>query len=192
MNDMATTRNGNPGNHPTRRLRFDASTSRLVKSPPAELSPTHSGRRLVTVAVCSILILWGSLYLAFREWRARFHERVAYGKKHVAPAVDPLGHIVPPDVDPIKWRRAVRETHDMIVTLTGSNVLTLDGMKDLENELTMRIARAQPETARAELAAIWDDLRHRAGPIVTRHPRPEILEKGASRSRPQTTPAEKN
>lgn len=146
----------------------------------------------MTIAVCSILILWGSLYLAFREWRARFQERVAYGKEHVAPAIDSLSRIIPPDVDPIKWRQAVRETHDMIVTLTGSNVLTLDGMKDLENELTTRVAHASPETARTELTAIWDDLHHRAGPIVNRHLRPEILEKEAPGPRPPTKPAEKN
>lgn len=134
------------------------------------------------VAVFSILILWGSLYVAFREWRTRFRERAAYGKQHVATAVDPLGQIVPGDVKPTEWQAAVRETHDMIVTLTGSNILTLNDMKDLESELTVRTARARPETARAELTAIWNDLRQRAGPIVNvnRHPLPKVLSNASS------------
>lgn len=172
---MTTTRNGNSGNHPTRRLRFDASTSRLVTGPETRPTSNHSGRRLVTAAVLSILFLWGSLYLVFRDWRARFRERSAFGKSYVATAVDPLVHVVPAGVDPAEWRRAVSATHDMIVTLTGSNVLSLNEMKNLRGELAMRTARTRPETARDELTAIWKDLGNRAGPIVNRHKLPEIL-----------------
>src|SRR5262245_19910805 len=119
---MTTTWNSNPGNHPTRRLRFDASTSRPANSPGGRLASTHSGRRLVTIAVLSILLLWGALYLVFRDWRARFRARAAFGKSYVATAIDPLATVPPSGVDSTEWHLAVRETHDMIVTLTGSNL----------------------------------------------------------------------
>lgn len=129
----------------------------------------------MTVAVISILILWGLLYLIFRDWRMRFQERAAFGKTHVATAIDPLAKIVPSNVDPTEWRLAVRATHEMIVTLTGSNVLTFEEMKNLRGELAGRTARVRPETARAELRSIWKDLEHRAGPIIKRHLLPEVL-----------------
>ena len=142
---MTTTWNGNSGNHPTRRLRFDSSTTRSVTPSGVRPPSIHSGRRLVTVAVLSILILWGSLYLAFRDWQGRFRERAAFGKNHVATAIDPLAQVVPTGVDPTEWRQAVQTTHDMIVTLTGSNVLSLDEMKSLRGELTERDCAPVPK-----------------------------------------------
>jgi hypothetical protein len=66
----------------------------------------------------------------------------------------------------------------MLVTLTASNLLDLDQMRDLRADLAARVARARarPETARSELAGLWDDLAARAGPnLVNRHPRPGLL-----------------
>jgi hypothetical protein len=51
-------------------------------------------------------------------------------------------------------------------------------MRDLRADLAARVARARarPETARSELAGLWDDLAARAGPnLVNRHPRPGLL-----------------
>jgi hypothetical protein len=68
----------------------------------------------------------------------------------------------------------------MLVTLMASNLLDLDQMHELRAELTARVARARPETARAELADLWDSLAKRAGPnLVKRHPRPELLDRSA-------------
>ncbi|MCA1684908.1 MAG: hypothetical protein LC745_02765, partial [Planctomycetia bacterium] len=77
-----------------------------------------SGRRFVTAAVLSVLVLWGSLYLTFRHWRAGYRERQAYGERRVAAAVDPLAAVVPTGASPDAWRRAVAETHAMLTTLT--------------------------------------------------------------------------
>ncbi len=168
--DMATARNGHHGKY---QLRFDG----LLKKWPGDDESGYSGRRFVLAALLALAVLWGGLYLIFRDWRARYRERAAYGATQVATTVDPLARMVPPGENPEAWRRAVADTHAMIVTLTASNMLDLAKMQALRTELTARVARARPETARHELAAIWDDLSDRAGPVVAapRHPRPGIL-----------------
>jgi hypothetical protein len=157
-------------------LRFDGYTARPVGR-PARAAPAHSGRRFVALSVLSVLVLWGALYLAFRDWRARFRARAAFGATQVATAVDPFAEVIPPSTDPSAWRHAVAETRAMLVTLTGSNLLSLREMKALRAELAARAARARPETARAELAAVWDDMEARARPTIARHTRPELLRK---------------
>jgi hypothetical protein len=155
----------------------------------------------VTAAVLTVLVLWGSLYLAFRHWRSRYRERADFGKRYVAAAVDPLAAVVPAgerpaavraagcagaaaiaaaasplDVSPGDWRRAVAETHELLVALTAANVLDLEQMRALSGRVSACAARARPETARADLAALWDEVEPRAGPIVrARHPRPDLL-----------------
>jgi hypothetical protein len=65
----------------------------------------------------------------------------------------------------------------MLVTLTGSNMLDLDQMRAIRAELISQVRRTRPETARAELAALWDSLARRAGPnLVKHHPRPRLLD----------------
>jgi len=124
----------------------------------------------------TLLVLCGLLSLAFRDWRARYQERVHFGERNVAPAIDPLGDLVPSDIDPRAWRQAVDDTHAMLVTLTSSNLVDLKAMKALQAEIEARVARTRPETARAELADLWNDLADRAEPIITpRHPRPKLL-----------------
>jgi hypothetical protein len=136
----------------------------------------HSGRRFVTLALLSILVLAGLLALVFRDWRARYRERAAFGALQVAPAIDPLAQVVPPEIAPDAWRQAVAETHALLVTLTASNLLDLAQMHALRAEVQARVARARPETARAELAGLWDGIADRAEPVVgTRHPRPKLL-----------------
>jgi hypothetical protein len=188
---MTTVHNGNPGDAhpPTRRLRFDTiATPRPVEPRARVRDHAHSGRRLVAAGVLTVLALWGGLYLAFRDWRARVHERIAYGTREVAATVDPLIRIAPPDVNPADWRQAVAETRAMLVTLTSANVLGLAEMEGLRAELRDRVARAvaRPETASAELAAVWDDMAARAGHILDRHPRPKLL-RPARKDEPQST-----
>ncbi len=101
----------------------------------------------------------------------------------MAPAIDPLGDITPEGVDAGRWRQAVAETHRMLVTLTASNLLDEAQMRALRDRLSARVAAARPATALGELAAIWDDLEDRAGPILAaRHPRPKLLPSHPRRS----------
>ncbi|HMB05158.1 MAG TPA: hypothetical protein VKP69_15645 [Isosphaeraceae bacterium] len=174
---MATAWNGNRGPQPARRLRFDGQVRPHHVEGSGSGAPTgHSGRRFVTLAVLGVLVLWGVLTLVFRDWRARYRARAAFGATQVATAIDPLAEVVPPGIAPDAWRRAVAETHAMLVTLTASNLLDLAQMRALRGEVLARVARARPETARDELAGLWDGLSDRAEPVLgTRHPRPKLL-----------------
>ncbi|AGA31580.1 hypothetical protein [Singulisphaera acidiphila] len=143
-----------------------------------EEAPTHSGRRFVIVAVLILIVLWGTLQVVFRVWRAGYRDRAAFGATQVAPAIDPLAKVVPPGVEPQAWREVVDETHEALVTLTAANLLDLPQMKELRDTIGARVARAhaRPETARDELAGLWNDLANQAGPILdARHPRPKLL-----------------
>ena len=112
-------------------------------------------------------------------------QRAAWGASHVVAAIDPLKDVVPPGVDPTVWRNAIDETHAMLVTVVGSNLLDLDDMNKLRVELDQFVsrARAHPETAPTELAAVWNTLADRAeflfqdgkDPTRDRHTRPKIL-----------------
>ncbi len=184
---------------PSRRLRYDDLSAIVERpadgrgarrttvedptTPPHE--PGHSGRVFVSVAVIVVLMSWAALYLAFREWRARYRQRAEYGATQVAPAIEPLAKTTPAGVDPEQWRDAVARTHAMLLTVTASNLLGLDELHDLGDEIRRTVARAQarPETAVAELAAIWDEMSERGEFLLRdlrplrqdRHPRPSIL-----------------
>jgi hypothetical protein len=180
---------------PSRRLRFDdfgprrrgtdRGTRQSDGSILTEPGRGHSGRRFVVVAVVVVLLTWGGLYLAFQRWRASYRERAAYGVSHVVSAVDPLKQVVPRGVDATAWREAVDETRAMLLTVVASNLLDLDDMNRLRHELDQFVARARahPETAPTELAAIWDEMADRAEflfqdsrtPTRDRHVRPKIL-----------------
>ena len=152
----------------------------------AELLPRgHSGVRFVVVAAISVLLIWAALYLAFRDWRAKYRERTGYGMTQVVPAIDPLANITPPPVDPIAWRDAVQRTRAMLVTVISSNLLDISEMRQLRTELEQSVARRGPTPKRrlGELAAIWNNQADRAGFLFKdsrsasgdRHPRPKIL-----------------
>src|SRR5262249_52924549 len=103
----------------------------------------------------------------------------------------PMVEAAPPGVDPDAWREAVAQTHAALVTLTASNVLDAPAMQTLGASVSARVARARapPETARAELAALWDGLRHRAAPILgAGPPRPALLPPRAA-PKTKTAPA---
>ena len=175
---------------PPRKLRFDdfgidAGNRRSDRLITAEAGRGHSGRRFVVVAVVVILLTWGGLYLAFQRWRAAYRERAAWGASHVVAAIDPLKEVEPPGVDSAVWRNAVDETHAMLVTVVGSNLLDRHDMTRLRLELDQFVSRAHahPETAQTELAAIWNTLADRAeflfqdgkDPTRDRHVRPKML-----------------
>src|SRR5262249_28292252 len=80
-------------------------------------------------------------------------------------------------------------------TVTASNLLGIEEMRSLRGELDRAAERAHvhPDTAIAELAAVWDDMAERGEFLLRdtrslkgdRHPRPEILPSyGADRVAP--------
>lgn len=169
---------GNPGSGEViRRLRVDRSGP--GPGPAHEPEGGVSGRLVVTSAVLGVLVLWGGLDLAFRQWRASYHARAAFGRERVERAVEPLAEFVPPgEIAPDAWRRAVADTRAMLVTLTASNLLDRPRIEALGADIDARVARARahPATARAELASLWNDIEDRAGPvIILHHPRPALL-----------------
>lgn len=146
----------------------------------------------MVVFCLAILVLWGVLYLVFQDWRARYRVRAAFGATQVAPVVDSLLGIKPDGVDADAWRGAVQETHAMLVSVTAANLLDLKQMEALRDELRQAVdrARSHPQTARDELARIWDAMEDRA-PFVLQegtsgrkkgHPRPAVL--SSRRSKP--------
>ncbi len=142
----------------------------------------YSGRRFLLLAGLLFLALWTLLFLGFRRWRFHYRERADYGLKQVAPAIDGLLDVAPaePGLSPDAWKDAVRDTHAMLDTVVGANLLDLDRMKELRGELESLVARskAHPETALAELASLWDRMADRAEFLLAekeRHPRPKIL-----------------
>jgi hypothetical protein len=188
---MTSTPNGHQDGPPSPSHRFSLdelpaiSTQATAGQGSLALPPAHSGSRFVLAAVLVLLLLWGALYLIFRDWRARYNERARFGATQVAPAIDALADTPPPGVTAGDWRDAVRETHDLLVTVTGSNLLDRQQMLSLRQELEQTVARAQahPETARDELAGVWNLVADRAefvfrdGRSATgmRHVRPRIL-----------------
>ena len=152
--------------------------------PPA----ARSGRRVVAAFVATVLLLWFGLDRAFRHWTARHEARARFGVEAVAPAVDPLAALTPPDVPSGAWHAAVADTHAILVALTAGGILDERQMDALRRRLDgqVREAAGRPEAARAALARIWDDLERDAGPAIApdvvppppnsrhaqRHPRP--------------------
>jgi hypothetical protein len=165
----------------SRRLRIDQRGP--GPGPDSQPEGGVSGRVVVASAVLGVLVLWGSLYLAFRLWQSGYRERAAFGLERVVRAIEPLAEVVPPGeaaagaISPAAWRRAVADTRAMLVTLTTSNLLDRPQMDALGADIDARVARARarPATARAELAGLWNDLQERAGFVIDRHPRPALL-----------------
>ncbi len=163
------------------------STARTVAGPNV-LGPSRSGRRFVIVAVIALLAIWATMFLVFREWRSRHRELAAFGAREVAPLVDPLAEVSPPDVPPKVWKAAVRDSHDMLVALTASGLLDRPGMEGLRDDLRARFRTTSAPTAVRDLARLWKDMESRAGPILSGrssrppHPpaRPSILEDPAT------------
>jgi hypothetical protein len=190
---MSDEQNGKaPGHHePARRLRVDDFAAIVRRNTPgmegttSRLERGHSGRSFVIAAGVTVLLVWGILYLFFREWRSGYRERAIYGKTQVLPTIEPLRAIQPPKVDPVAWRDAVDQTRAMLVTVIDSNLLDLKDMDSLRVELARHVGRAsvQPATAVRELAEIWNEAADRGEFLFRdsrsasgeRHARPTIL-----------------
>jgi hypothetical protein len=144
--------------------------------------PGLSGRVFVAGLIVTILVLWGSLFLTFRLWKSSYRERAEFGAQVIAPAIDPLAAVVPPDVGPEAWHQAVADTHAMLVTVSGSNLLDRPEMTALGEKIRAQVASAHPETARDSLAQLWDEMERQAGPVVTEHhARPKLLPPSTSK-----------
>ena len=161
-----------------------SSIPRLLPPGPATSVPTFRPK-ICAVAGAAILVLWGSLYLVFHDWRARYRARTSFGVTQVAPVIDPLAKITPPGVNAGAWQEAVRQTHAMLVAVLSANLLDVRQMQLLREELkqTVERARLHPETARDELASVWTAMADRAEFVLQEgtsgrrkgHPRPAIL-----------------
>ena len=164
--------------------RDDRSPAPTANDPPA--STSVSGRRTVAAIVAVVLTLWLGLDLTFRSWKARYLARAEFGAHEVAPVIDPLAALLPPDVDPYEWRVAVTDTHAMLLALTGSGLLDESQMATLRREIAAEVAEARPETARQTLALLWDDLEKNAGPVIApdRTPPPAGSRHAARNPRP--------
>jgi hypothetical protein len=196
---MATTpnANGRPNgyvSHPPHR--FDNLEDRtLHRSSPAGREPqgegddggrNRSGRRFVLLTALGVAVLWGGLFVMFRQWRSQYMVRAAFGSSKVAPVIDAMATIDPPGVSRDDWEDAVRRTHALIVTVTDSNLLSIHQMIDLRSELLQVVDRSlkRPETAVAELSNVWTSFSDRAAFLFRdtraadgrRHIRPKILE----------------
>ena len=171
----------------------------LVRRPVLDEASSVSGRRFVIVGLISTLLIWGAVYLAFLYWRARYRTLAEFGATQVAPLVDRLAESAPPGVDPDAWKKAVADTHGMLLALTGAGVLDRAQMEALRGDVAARVARATtPEAARVELIGLWDQIEHDAGPVIapdtappppgSRHaarhprpPRPDLLKRPATK-----------
>lgn len=177
--------NGHGDGHPRTTPRWGPDA--LARRAALEAEASVSGRRFVIVGILATLLIWGAVYLAFLYWRARYRALAEFGATQVAPLVDPLAERVPPGVDPAAWRRAVADTHGMLLALTGAGVLDRMHAETLRREVAARVGRATtPEAARAELIGLWDQVERDAGPVIApdseppppgsrhaaRHPRP--------------------
>jgi hypothetical protein len=166
---MTISGNGDPV-PPARRIRVDDRRSFRF------LGQAHSGRRFVVLAIACLLALWIVLFLFFRDWRARYRERTAQGKREVSAAIQPLARVVPPDISAREWTGMVAQTDGMLSTLVGSNTLDAAAIKAVRDQVATRVARARPETALDDMLAIWSDAEEKAGPAISHASRPRLLD----------------
>jgi hypothetical protein len=166
-----------PDNHAglphARRFRIDDRAG----SRPFARDPGTSGRRFVLGFLVVVVVVWGTLYAAFINWRTRYRALADFGSSQVATTVDPLAGLAPPEVPPAAWRGAVQDTHLMIEKVTASGPLSRPDLEALRADYAGRVAAARPESAVAVLAGIWGDLELRAGPVLHRPgaPQPALL-----------------
>ena len=139
-----------------------------------------SGRRFVLGAIASMLVGTAAVQALFRAWRRKFQARMELGNREVVASVEPLAAIIPndrPDLDPKTWKTTVEQAQAMLRSVVASNMLDDTALLALGADLRSQVARARPETVRALLSKIWDDIIRKAGPnIAKRHAKPALLE----------------
>ncbi len=135
-----------------------------------------SGRRFVAIAVVTILAVWGTLYLAFSNWREGVQRRIELGKAEVLPAIDLLAEKVPEGIDPIEWNEAIEATQELLRRVVGTGQLDESELLALRDDLAERSERASAETAVAELSTIWDEMTARLGRLRGDLLRPGLLD----------------
>lgn len=116
----------------------------------------------------------------------------SYGADRVAPGLAPMTSLEPPGVDPGRWREAVAATRGLLLDVTASRRISAMRMISIRKEIDRAAsrARAHPDSAVRELAAIWEALVRECpslfqtpGAVLVRHPRPALLEvEGLARS----------
>ncbi len=144
------------------------SVESMIPQPPAAPEEDGvSGRKFVILAVIGVLLTWGAVYLGFRSWKANYEALAAYGETQVAPLIDPLANRVPADIEAATWKKAVADTHGMLIALTGSGMLDRARMEELGAEITTLVQNATPATALKDLSHFWDQLERRAGPVIS-------------------------
>ena len=130
----------------------------------------RSGRLFIVGFVVGVLTLWGTLWLVFRDWRARHQALADYGARAAAAPVGRLKDRIPPGVNAETWRGAVADTRAMLERLTASGLLDRPAVDRLAITVHGRVARAEadPDRAVAEMTGLWNDVEARAGPWLTR------------------------
>ena len=147
----------------------------------------------------TVLLIWGTLYLVFRDWRARYRERAVLWIDPGAfpPSIGCGRSRRPMSIPPDGVKQWIRHSA-MLTTVTGSNLLDVKDMDNLRDELDQHVARAtdRPETAIRELADIWDEIADRGEFLFSdsrslsgiRHPRPSCCRPDPGKL-PQSTSA---
>ncbi|QDV37354.1 hypothetical protein [Tautonia plasticadhaerens] len=122
--------------------------------------PGVPGRLFVVGSVGGALLIWGTLYVIFIDWRQEIRGRIDYGKSKVAPVVGSLSAITPPGIPEQEWEDAVRRSEAMLDEVVGTGRLDPQRMESLRSDLTSRVAEARrsPRVAPTILGRIWDDM----------------------------------
>ena len=148
------------------------------------LSPSHSGRQLVILAIVVLAATSSALYWSFLSWRKHYRQNVAYANGQISPVLKKLFGLHPPKVDPMAWKQAVMDSHDMVALVIASGILDRAGLTVLIKDVSTRFRETSDSTALRDLSGLWDDMETRAGPILARSPerqpriprRPKLLE----------------
>lgn len=150
-----------------------------VRLDPTLFQKRYSGRRLVSIGVLVILVIWGSIYALFRDWRSKYYARVstgrAFAEAKLAPIVEPLADTIPPGIDPKSWEDAIAATSAMLGTLAGSGQMTEIQLEKLASDVSRRIQRSRVETIQADLIELWDDMQQGGPASVVSIERPREL-----------------
>lgn len=137
---------------------------------------TGSGQKFVIGLAVVILLIWGTLYLGFRTWKAGYEGRAAAGRVSAA-RIRPLVKARPSGVEVWEWEDTVDHAEAMLIALTGSNLLSVEQIQELSARIDTLTSEAERDPSRSVelLRAFWDEVSKRAGPVSEIYGRPETL-----------------